>query len=129
MANYITGLADRASIAGVQCAIEQTAAEDRKEYAMAIAPAAVTLVCTYGVSTLLATAAADATGRKTLVVRNIDEFVPVMISAATSLEAVYEQGFCELMPGCTAIFTFSGDDVPLYARSLGYEAKLEVMEA
>ena len=128
MAQYIAGLADRASIAGVQAAIESTRDSREREYGMAITPVFASLVATYGASVLLAGGEADASGRKTLVVRNTDSSVPVMISATKSSDEIYEQGFCELEPGCTATFTFT-TDVPLYARSLGYEVTLEVVEA
>lgn len=129
MGNLVLGLADRSSVAGVQMAIEKATAEKTKEVAVTLTPKWATIVATYGASVLLAAGSATLEGRKTLRVHNNDRCVTARISTASSTNSVYEQGFCDVEPGQTVTFSFSGGDIPLYARSLGYEVELEVMEA
>ena len=129
MSNMVLGLADRAAVAGVQMAIEQTANDRIKEVALTLTPKWATIVATHGASVLLAAESTTMAGRKTLMVHSRDKAVTVRISTASSTNAVYEQGFCDVEPGQTISISFGGEDVPLYARSLGYEVELDVVEA
>lgn len=129
MSNMVLGLADRAAVAGVQMAIEKTANDKTKDAAVTLTPQWATIVATYGASVLLAAGSATLEGRKALRVHNNDRCVTARISTASSTNSVYEQGFCDVEPEQTVTFAFAGSDIPLYARSLGYEVELEVMEA
>lgn len=129
MGNLVLGLADRSSVAGVQMAIEKATAEKRKDVAVTLTPKWAMIVATYGASVLLAAGSTTLEGRKMLRVHNGNQCVTARISTASSTGSVYEQGFCDVEPGQTVTFSFLGSDVPLYARSLGYEVELNVMEA
>ena len=87
--------------------------------------ASKTLVLTYGASILLAVGFTSLQGRKQLIVRNNGE--NTVLVGASSEQAIYEQGF-PVEPGETKVFTFSGDSIDLYGRSLGFACSVTIWE-
>lgn len=87
--------------------------------------ASKTLVLTYGASTLLAVGSTSLSGRKKLMVRN--ESRNTVLVGPSSESAIYEEGM-PVEPGEMKVFTFSGDSIDLYGRSMGYAARVTVWE-
>lgn len=122
----LSGVPDTSDMAAIRAVIaEGLLGSLAADMTIAIAPQYTILTASYGASILLAKSSAAAAGRKSLTVTN---FGPVRaMIGQSSAAAIYEEGI-PLEPGQTITFTFSGEDVPLYARSRGYAVRLGVIE-
>lgn len=92
---------------------------------IAIAGTATSLTLTYGASTLLASGAASATDRGSLIIQNLG---PAQVRVGGSSDsAIYEDGLA-VEPGETKVFKFASTSVDLYGRAMGYATKVKVWE-
>lgn len=92
---------------------------------IAIAGTATSLTLTYGASTLLASGAASATDRGSLIIQNLG---PAQVRVGVSSDsAIYEDGLA-VEPGETKVFKFTSTSVDLYGRAMGHATKVKVWE-
>jgi len=126
MAN-ILGLFDQQLGEKINQTIETGLEKKTTDLVLSVSPATGSIVATHGASVLLACSSANLTGRKLLVVKNTSETQQVYIGES-SVSAIYEKGIT-LEPLETKRFELADDTIELYARSSGYSAVLDIMEA
>jgi hypothetical protein len=107
--------------------INASIGKDQRLDSVNISPVTARLTVTSSVSVLAAAGASDATGRKRLRIRNLDDSIQIRYGAS-SASAIYQLG-TPIEPGETVIIDFPNSSFSVYLRSQGYAVETEVTES